>query len=76
MAGDNLKPLWEAAAKASLYILLAVLVYLAKDTVLTLRQIQQDILNIKIKLAVMESASVGEDKVRVMIKEELERYVH
>ena len=70
----TLKNIAEQAARWFAAALIAVLCWLAKDTLLQLRQIQADLANIKLQLAVMEAKAMTPDTVRQLILLELAKH--
>ena len=67
----TLKNIAEQAARWLAACLIAILCWLAKDTLLQLRQIQADLANIKLQLAVMEAKAMTPETVRQLIRLEL-----
>lgn len=67
----TVKNISEQAARWLAAALIALLCWIGKDTVLQLRQIQSDLISIKVKLAVMESSMMTPETVRQLIQMEL-----
>lgn len=70
----GMKNVFEMAARGLMALLVALLCWIGKDAVLQLRQIQADLVGIKVKLAVMESSMMTPDTVRQLIQVELLKY--
>ena len=61
----------EIAARWLAVAMIGLLCWIGKDTVLQLRQIQADLVNIKMKLAVMEANAMTAETVKQIVKLEL-----
>ena len=73
-AGVVGRNIMEQAARWLAACLIAVLCWLARDTLLQLRKIQADLVSIQLKLATMEAAAMTPETVRQLIQLEMSRH--